>query len=153
MPHGYAPFNVQELSGLLYVTYAKQDAAAHDDVNGQGHGFVDVFTPDGTLVRRLVRRGQLDSPWGLAIAPAGFGRFSGALLVGNFGDGRIHAYDPHTGHFLGALRDEHHRPVATDGLWGLRFGNGVTGDATTLLFTVGPDDEAHGLFGTLTAEH
>jgi len=111
-----------------------------------------VYTPDGTPVRRLVRRGDLNSPWGMALAPADFGRFSGALLVGNFGDGRIHAFDPHNGHFLGTLQDEHHHALTIDGLWGLRFGNGVTGDTNTLLFTAGPDGEAHGLFGTLTSE-
>ncbi len=152
LPNGYAPFNVQEFNGSIYVSYAKQDAAAHDDVKGQGHGFVDVFTPQGALVRRLIRRGALNSPWGLAMAPADFGRFSGALLVGNFGDGRINAYDAHNGHFLGALRDDHHHRIAIDGLWGLRFGNGVTGDTNTLLFTAGPNGEANGLFGTLTAE-
>jgi uncharacterized protein (TIGR03118 family) len=152
LPRGYAPFNVQEINGSIYVTYAKQDADAHDDVKGHGHGFVDVYTPDGTPVRRLVRRGDLNSPWGMALAPADFGRFSGALLVGNFGDGRIHAFDPHNGHFLGTLQDEHHHALTIDGLWGLRFGNGVTGDTNTLLFTAGPDGEAHGLFGTLTSE-
>ena len=153
LPHGYAPFGIQEINGSIYVTYAKQDANAEDDVKGQGHGFVDVYTPDGSLVRRLIRHGALNSPWGLAMAPSDFGRFGGALLVGNFGDGRVDAYDAHNGHFLGALRDEHHHKISIDGLWGLRFGNGVTGDANTLLFTAGPDDESHGLFGTLTAEH
>jgi len=148
MPAGYAPFNVQEIGGSLYVTYAKQDADGHDDVKGAGHGFVDVFTPDGALVRRLVSQGRLNSPWGLALAPSDFGRFSGALLVGNFGNGRIHAYDPTTGHLLGTLSAKNH-PIVIDGLWGLRFGNGVTGDPNSLLFTAGPNDEAHGLFGMI----
>ena len=148
MPAGYAPFNVQEIAGSLYVTYAKQDADGHDDVKGAGHGFVDVFTPDGALVRRLVSQGRLNSPWGLALAPSDFGRFSGALLVGNFGNGRIHAYDPTTGHLLGTLSAKNH-PIVIDGLWGLRFGNGVTGDPNSLLFTAGPNDEAHGLFGMI----
>jgi uncharacterized protein (TIGR03118 family) len=103
-------------------------------------------------VHRLVSRGFLNSPWGVTIAPSGFGRFTGALLVGNFGDGRIHAYDAHTGQFLGTLRDKHERPITIDGLWGLRFGNGVTGSPTTLLFSAGPDDESHGLLGTIEAE-
>jgi uncharacterized protein (TIGR03118 family) len=148
LPAGYAPFNVQEIGGSLYVTYALQDADAHDDVKGPGHGFVDEFTPDGALVRRLVSQGRLDSPWGLALAPSDFGRFSGALLVGNFGNGRIHAYDPTTGHLLGTLGADRH-PVVIDGLWGLRFGNGVAGNTNSLLFTAGPKDESHGLFGVI----
>jgi uncharacterized protein (TIGR03118 family) len=150
IPAGYAPFNVQELDGLLYVTYAQQDADAHDDVPGRGHGFIDIFDTDGHLLRRLARHGRLDSPWGLAIAPDGFGRLSGALLVGNFGDGHINAYDPWTGQFLGQVRGPDGRPIVIDGLWALRFGNGVAGSAQTLLFTAGPDDEQHGLFGTIT---
>jgi uncharacterized protein (TIGR03118 family) len=98
------------------------------------------------------RRGQLNAPWGLVRAPAsGFGRFSGDLLVGNFGDGRINAYDPATGAFRGRLRHEDGSPIQIEGLWALRFGNGVTGDPTTLLFTAGIDDEAHGLFGAIQA--
>ncbi len=149
LPAGYAPFNVQEINGSLYVTYAKQDADAHDDVKGPGHGFLDVFTPDGALVRRLVSQGRLNSPWGLAMAPADFGRFSGALLVGNFGNGRIHAYDPASGHLLGTLKAEKGGPIVIDGLWGLRFGNGVAGNTNSLLFTAGPKDESHGLFGVI----
>jgi hypothetical protein len=124
IPAGYAPFNIQELAGQLYVTYAKQDAALHDDVAGQGHGFVDVFTTDGALIRRLVSHGQLNSPWGLALAPAGFGGFGGALLVGNFGDGHINAYNPDTGTHLGQLRGAGGHPIVIDGLWALWFGNG-----------------------------
>ena len=152
LPHGYAPFNVQELGGRLYVAYAKQDADREDEVAGPGRGFVDVYSTSGHLLRRLVRRGQLNAPWGLAQAPAsGFGPFSGDLLVGNFGDGRINAYDPRTGAFQGRLRHEDGSPIQIEGLWALRFGNGVTGDPTTLLFTAGIDDEAHGLFGAIQA--
>jgi hypothetical protein len=123
-----------------------------DEVAGPGRGFVDVYSTSGHLLRRLVRRGQLNAPWGLAQAPAsGFGRFSGDLLVGNFGDGRINAYDPRTGAFQGRLRHEDGSPIQIEGLWALRFGNGVTGDPTTLLFTAGIDDEAHGLFGAIQA--
>ncbi|MGZ4759879.1 MAG: TIGR03118 family protein [Acidimicrobiales bacterium] len=149
LPAGYAPFNVQEIGGSLYVTYAQQDADAKDDVAGAGHGFVDVFTPDGALVHRLVSQGRLNSPWGLALAPSDFGPFSGALLVGNFGNGRIHAYDPATGRYLGILTDGGSRGIRIDGLWGLRFGNGITGNTNTLLFTAGPKDESHGLFGSI----
>jgi uncharacterized protein (TIGR03118 family) len=151
LPRGFAPFNVQELGGRLYVAYAKQDAARADEVAGPGLGLVDVYSTSGQLLRRLVRRGHLNAPWGLAVAPAGFGRFSGALLVGNFGDGRINAYDPTTGAFRGRLRHEDGSPIQIEGLWALRFGNGVTGNPTTLLFTAGIDDEAHGLFGAIEA--
>jgi uncharacterized protein (TIGR03118 family) len=151
IPRGFAPFNVQELDGRLYVAYAKQDAAAEDEIAGPALGFVDVYSTSGQLLRHLIQRGQLNAPWGLVLAPAGFGRFSGALLVGNFGDGRINAYDPDTGEFLGRLRHEDGSPIEIEGLWALRFGNGVTGTPTTLLFTAGIDDEAHGLFGAIEA--
>jgi uncharacterized protein (TIGR03118 family) len=151
IPQGYAPFNVQELDGRLYVTYAQQNPQKHDDVSGAGHGFVDVFDTDGHLLRRLVRRGALDSPWGLVIAPDNFGRFSHALLVGNFGDGRINAYNPHTGAWLGALRDEHQQPIKIDGLWGLHLGNSAFAGAHTVIFSAGPDGEKHGLLGTISA--
>ena len=151
IPRGYAPFNIQELGGLLYVAYAKQDADREDEVAGPSLGFVDVYSTSGHLLRHLIQRGQLNAPWGLVLAPAGFGRFGGALLVGNFGDGRINAYKPATGKFLGRLRDEDGSPIGVDGLWALRFGNGVTGNPTTLLFTAGIDDEQHGLFGAIEA--
>jgi uncharacterized protein (TIGR03118 family) len=148
LPDGYAPFNIQELDGRLFVTYAKQDADKVDDVPGHGHGFVDVFSPNGRLLRRLISRGPLDSPWGLAIAPRDFGRFSRDLLVGNFGDGKIHAFNRH-GRLLGTLHNQHHDAITIDGLWALRFGNGVAGSRHTLLFSAGPDDEAHGLLGAI----
>jgi uncharacterized protein (TIGR03118 family) len=151
IPAGFAPFNVQELGGLLYVAYAKQDADREDEVAGPSLGFVDVYSTSGQLLRHLIERGQLNAPWGLVRASAGFGRFSGALLVGNFGNGRINAYDPETGEFLGRLRHEDGSPIEIEGLWALRFGNGVTGNPTTLLFTAGIDDEAHGLFGAIEA--
>ncbi len=151
IPRGFAPFNVQELSGVLYVAYAKQDADAEDEVAGPSLGFVDVYSTSGQLLRHLIERGQLNAPWGLALAPAGFGRFSGTLLVGNFGNGRINAYNPETGEFLGRLRHEDGSPIQIEGLWALRFGNGITGNRTTLLFTAGIDDEAHGLFGAIEA--
>jgi uncharacterized protein (TIGR03118 family) len=149
LPAGYGPFGIAEINGQLYVTFAKQDATLHDDVAGQGHGFVDVFTNDGTFVHRLVSRGALDSPWGLALAPAGFGRFSGDLLVGNFGNGHINVYDPSTGAHLGQLRQPNGRPIIIDGLWGLRFGNGNAAQTDQLLFSAGPDGESHGLLGKI----
>jgi uncharacterized protein (TIGR03118 family) len=149
IPAGYAPFNVQELAGKLYVSYARQDPLLKDDVAGQGHGFVDVFSNDGGFIRRLVTRGQLDSPWGLALAPAGFGGFGGALLVGNFGNGHINAYDPVTGAHLGQLRSTNGKPIVIDGLWALRFGNGNAAKTGELLFSAGPADETHGLLGKI----
>jgi uncharacterized protein (TIGR03118 family) len=151
MPAGYAPFNVQELDGQLYVTYAMQDPELMDDVAGQGHGFVDVFTNDGAFVKRLASHGVLDSPWGLAMAPDDFGQFSGDLLVGNFGNGQINAFDPTNGHQVGALRDSNGHKIAIDGLWGLKFGNGNAAQTNELLFSAGPDDESHGLLGKIVA--
>jgi len=152
LPKGYAPFNVAALNGKLYVTYAKQDAEGEDDVAGKGNGYIDVFDTDGHLLQRLVSRGQLNSPWGLTVAPSNFGDFSNALLVGNFGDGRINAYNPSTGKFLGTLSQSHNHPIVIAGLWGLTFGNGgMGGDTHTLYFSAGPGDEKHGLFGKITA--
>src|SRR5215831_2777670 len=149
LPAGYGPFGIAEINGKLYVTFAKQDATLHDDVAGRGHGFVDVFTNDGALVRRLVTRGALDSPWGLALAPAGFGQFSGDLLVGNFGNGHINVYNPATGAHLGVLRRSNGLPIQIDGLWGLMFGNGNAAKTNELIFSAGPDDESHGLLGKI----
>jgi phospholipase C len=147
---GYAPFGIADLNGLLYVTFARRNKARHDDLKGPGHGFVDVFDTNGNFLRRLVSRGKLDSPWGLALAPGGFGKFGGALLVGNFGDGHIDAYDPTTGRFRGQLLARRNRPLTIDGLWGLRFGNdGSAGPPSTLFFTAGPGKEKHGLLGQL----
>jgi uncharacterized protein (TIGR03118 family) len=152
LPHGYAPFGIANIDGKLVVTYALQDAAKHDDVAGRGHGFVDVYDTNGHLIQRLVQRGQLDSPWGLALAPDNFGRFSNDLLIGNFGNGRINAFDPETGGFRGELRDAKNRPITIDGLWGLDFGNDANaGPSTTLFFTAGLNHEADGLFGSLVS--
>ena len=149
LPAGYAPFDIAEFAGKLYVTYAKQNAGLEDDVAGPGHGFVDVFSNDGALIRRLASRGALNSPWGLALAPDNFGRFSGALLVGNFGDGHINAYNPTTGAHLGELRGPNGRPIAIEGLWSLRFGNGNAAKTNELIFSSGPAGETHGLLGKL----
>jgi uncharacterized protein (TIGR03118 family) len=152
LPDGFAPFNIQNLNNLLFVTYAQQDGARHDDVAGAGHGFIDVYDTGGDLVTRFASRGALDSPWGLALAPAAFGPFGGALLVGNNGDGHINAYDPRSGAFLGSLADDSGAPVTVPDLWALTFGNGHEGGAAdTLFFTAGVDSEAHGLFGALQA--
>jgi uncharacterized protein (TIGR03118 family) len=151
IPTGYAPFGIEIIGGQVFVTYAKQDAAAQDDVAGKGNGFVDVYDPNGNLLRSFAAGGPLNSPWGITLAPAGFGAAGGALLIGNFGDGRINAYDPASANFLGSLGDERGKKLAIDGLWALKFGNGVIGTPETLLFTAGPDGETHGLFGELTA--
>lgn len=156
LPSGYAPFNIRNMGGMLYVTYALQDPAKTDDVAGAGHGFVDVFDLNGNFVKRLVTQGQLNSPWGLAVAPSGFGALSGDLLVGNFGNGMINAFDPATGSFLSTLNDPNGSPVVIDGLWGLSFGNGAHDQGVnTLYFTAGiagPDQtEDHGLFGSLSS--
>jgi uncharacterized protein (TIGR03118 family) len=148
VPAGYAPFNVQNFGGWLYVAYAVQDAAKHDDVAGLGNGIVDVFDTSGNLVNRLVSNGALNAPWGLAIAPDNFGRFSGALLVGNFGDGLINAYDPKDGTFLGNLTDDLNNSIAIDGLWSLKFGDYDFHHAK-LYFTSGPNGEADGLVGVI----
>ncbi|MBO0883269.1 MAG: TIGR03118 family protein [Mycobacterium sp.] len=152
LPQGYAPFNVAEIGGKIYVTYAVQDANKVFDVPGQGHGIVDVYSNTGALLHRVATHGILNSPWGLTIAPANFGKFSNDLLIGNFGDGRIHAYDPQTGHPLGALTDPTGKPLAIDGLWSLLPGDPVAGGPDTLWFSAGPGEHhEHGLLGTLTA--
>lgn len=154
LPSGFAPFNIQNMGGTLYVTYAKQDADAHDDVAGMGNGFIDTFDLSGNFLRRFASNGPLNSPWGLAMAPSSFGSFAGDLLVGNFGDGLINAFDPTTGMFLDSLRDASGNLIQIDGLWGLAFGNGSgAGPLGTLYFTAGiagPDNvEDHGLFGSI----
>jgi uncharacterized protein (TIGR03118 family) len=149
LPAGFAPFNVQNLNGQLYVTYAKQDATGHDDVPGAGNGFVDVYGLNGIFIKRLISGGPLDSPWGLAIAPASFGAAGGGLLVGNFGDGTINVFGSN-GAFLGSLADAGGTPLINDGLWGLTFGNGGNGGNTnTLYLTAGLNDEADGLFAQI----
>jgi uncharacterized protein (TIGR03118 family) len=150
LPAGYAPFNIQNINGKLYVTYALQDAARHDDVSGAGHGIVDVFDLNGNLLQRLITGGSLNSPWGMAIAPAGFGSFGSDLLVGNFGDGTINAFDPHTGNLLGQLDGSSGLPIVNLGLWDLTFGNGGKGgSASDLYFTAGFAAEDHGLLGSI----
>jgi uncharacterized protein (TIGR03118 family) len=153
LPKGFAPFNVQEVNGKLVVTYAMQDADAEDDVPGAGLGFVDVYDTSGHLLKRLVSGGALNAPWGVALAPKHFGVFSGDLLIGNFGDGAINVYDPHSGASLGTLRNKDGNQIKVNGLWALRFGNGVIGTPQTLLFTAGIGDEDHGLFGEIVVPH
>ena len=152
IPNGYALFNITNINNNLYVTYAKQDANGEDEVAGAGRGFVDVFDTDGTLVKRLIKHGRLNAPWAVVMAPSNFGKFSNMLLVGNFGNGHINAYNPTTGKFRGTLRNVNGGAVHIDGLWGLSFGNGgEAGSHKALFFTAGPDDESHGLFGRILA--
>src|SRR5262249_3600124 len=150
LPQGFVPFNIQNLGGKLFVTYAKQDAAGVRDVAGPGNGFIDVFDTSGHLLQRLVSNGALNSPFGMALAPANFGDFSNDLLVGNFGDGTINAYNPTTGAFVGQMQDANGNAIHIDGLWGLAFGNGVSsGSANTLFFSAGINGGRDGLFGSL----
>ncbi|MCI0703568.1 MAG: TIGR03118 family protein [Planctomycetia bacterium] len=152
LPKGYAPFNVAAIGGKLFVSYAKQEKNSLNPDTGHGRGFVSVFDLNGNFEKRLISRGDLNAPWGMVQATANFGDFSNALLVGNFGSGRIQAYDATTGSKLGTLSEAPGRPVEIEGLWGLAFGNGRTaGDANSLYYAAGPDDETHGLFGKITA--
>lgn len=149
LPADFAPFNVQEIAGFLVVSFAQQDPNSSDELHGPGLGYVDVFDTQGHLIRRLISQGALNAPWGLAVAPRHFGPFSGDLLVGNFGDGAINAYDPRTGAFRGTLQNKDGNQIKINGLWALRFGNGVIGTPQSLLFTAGIGDEEHGLFGEI----
>ena len=152
IPTGFAPFGIQALNGKIFVTYAKQDAQKHDDVSGPGNGYVDVYDLNGVLLQHLIAGGNLNSPWGLAIAPAGFGDFAGDLLVGNFGDGAINAYNATTGALVASLQDAKGATIHISGLWGLQAGNGGSGgDANSIYFTAGAGGEQHGLFGSLQA--
>jgi uncharacterized protein (TIGR03118 family) len=149
IPAGYAPFGIQNINGNLFVTYAKQDAAKHDDAAGPGRGFVDVFDTDGHLLRRLASRGALNSPWGVARASFAFGKFSDDILIGNFGDGRINVVSS-DGSSLEPIRDGKGKPITIDGLWTLTLGGGMKSSPSTLYFTAGPNGESDGLFGTIT---
>jgi uncharacterized protein (TIGR03118 family) len=148
---GFAPFNIQNIGGNLYVAYAKQDAERHDEVAGQGLGYVDVYTPWGHLINRLEHGWFLNAPWGMAQAPSDFGAYSHDILVGQFGSGKIAVFDPVTGKYKGHLNDANNNPIVIDGLWSIAFGSGGTsGPANSLFFAAGPDDESHGLFGNIT---
>jgi uncharacterized protein (TIGR03118 family) len=150
IPAGYAPFGIALIDGDLYVTYALQDSAKHDDVKGAGHGFVDVFDTNGQLIRRFASRGPLNSPWGIVRAPLDFGGLGARILVGNFGDGHISAFSSF-GDFRGQLRDASGNRITIDGLWGLSFGTGAASNPSSLYFTAGTNDESDGLFGTIEA--
>jgi uncharacterized protein (TIGR03118 family) len=161
LPQGFAPFNVQNIGGNLYVAFAKQDETKHDEVAGPGLGIVDVFSPDGCWLRRLEWGAWFNAPWGLALAASDFGSASHKLLVGQFGSGEILIFDPVTGKFEGKLRDPQEKVIQIEGLWGISFGSGTvsgppeatvqpSGPANVLYFTAGVNGEAGGLFGTLS---
>jgi len=151
IPRGFAPFNVQGIGPNIYVTYAQQDAAKHDPVGGAGLGFVEVFDGQGKKLAKLEHGDWFNAPWGVVLAPADFGEFSHAVLVGNFRGGTIAAFNPLTGRFIGSVLNSDGSTVNIDGLWALAFGNGgASGPGSTLFFTAGPDNETNGLFGTLT---
>ena len=154
LPAGYAPFGIQAIGNSIYVTYAKQDAQGRQQVPGAGLGAVDVFDTAGHLQTRLIAAGgPLNAPWGVAMAPANFGAFSGDLLVANLGDGKINAFNPTTGAFLGTLGRADGTPIAIDGLWGIAFGNGLNDQPTnTLFFAAGPGDYAHGVYGRIDTQ-
>jgi hypothetical protein len=160
LPSDFAPFNIQNIGGTLFVTYAKQNAEKHDDVEGLGNGFIDEFDTSGHFLKRFASQGTLDSPWGMAVAPDDFGKFSNALLVGNFGNSHVNAFDLNTGASLGQLSDAQGNPLVlgggfkgsdTKGLWGIRFGNGAGGTTdNSLFFAAGINDEQDGLLGKVT---
>jgi len=156
-PADYAPFGIQSIDGMIFVTFAKQDDLKHDDVAGPGNGLIDVFDPQTGAFHRFVtgadaggKLRDINSPWGIALAPGGFAKHGADLLVGNFGSGTIMTFDS-DGEFQGLLKAVHGGPVVIDGLWGLTFGNGTrAGTPDTLFFTAGPNGESDGLFGSLT---
>jgi len=151
LPAGYAPFGIQEIGGSIYVAFAMVDDVSHEEQKGAGLGIIDVFDTQGVLVKRLVSPGgALNAPWGMAMAPADFGPLSGKLLVGNFGDGVINAFDPTTGALAGFVKDDNGNAIVIDGLWGIAFGNGLNGqDANALFYAAGPEDEQHGRYGRI----
>jgi uncharacterized protein (TIGR03118 family) len=147
----FSPFNIQNIQGNLFVTYAKREDGDSDETAGPSLGIVDEFDANGVLLRRFTQRGRLNAPWGVALAPASFGKFGNALLIGNFGDGTIDAFDLQTAEFLGQLKGPDNRALKLDGLWGMAFGNDHNNlSSSTLYFSAGPNDESDGVFGSIT---
>jgi len=150
IPAGFAPFGIQALNNQLYVTYAKQDATARDETLGAGLGYVNIFDVNGNLIKRFASAGALNAPWGIAMAPAGFGSVGGDLLIGNFGDGIVNSFDPTSGNRLGSISLASGKQLAIPGLWALVFGNGATNQPTnTLFYTAGPNNQVNGVFGSI----
>jgi len=153
LPHDFVPFNIQNIGGSIVVTFAKREPGSNDEEHGPGLGFVAIFDPFGQLIRRLDHGPFLNAPWGVALAPSDFGAFSHRLLIGNFGDGTIHAFNVVSGDFEGTLLDAGGQSLTVDGLWALSFGsNGPSGSAIELYFTAGPNDENDGLFGKIAPD-
>lgn len=151
VPSDYAPFGIQAIGGSIYVTFAQKQPGSLDEAHGPGKGFVAVFAPDGTFQKRLRWGAWFNAPWGIAMAPSNFGGLGNRILVGQFGSGKIAAFDAEDGEFKGMMRTATGQTLMIDGLWALGFGNGANaGPTNTLFFTAGPDDEAHGLLGTIT---
>jgi uncharacterized protein (TIGR03118 family) len=150
LPRGYAPFNIQQIGTQVFVTYAVQDDAGRNPVAAPGNGIVSIFDQEGNFIRRFASNGPLNAPWGVVQASANFGPFSNDILIGNFGDGTINAFDPATGNFLGQLKDKSGRVIVNPGLWALVFRPDGFGDPNTLYFTAGSADEKHGLFGKIS---
>lgn len=152
LPNGFAPHNLRNINGQLWVAYAKQNATKTDAVLGAGLGVIDIFDLNGNMIKRFTFKGHLNAPWGLALAPSTFGTFAGDILIGNLGDGKITAFDPTTGAAKGQLKGANGQPIVLKGLWALTFGNGGQGGMTSVLyFTSGPNAYAHGRFGSITA--
>ena len=152
IPEGYAPFNVQNIGGNIYVAFAKQDSARHDEVEGAGNGYVAVFSPTGRFLLQLEHGAWFNAPWGIALGASDFGSYSHDVLIGQFGTGQILAFDPLTGKFKGRLDGANNQPLVIDGLWAIAFGNDAgAGPATTLYFAAGTNHEVNGLFGSITA--
>ncbi|MEM5294131.1 TIGR03118 family protein [Burkholderia sp. JPY481] len=150
MPAGFAPFGIQAIGSNLFVTYAMQDAAKHDDVAGAGLGMVDVYDTAGNLKQRFATGGPLNAPWGIAQAPASFGSMSGAIIIGNFGDGMINAFNASTGQSMGPMSGPNNSPIVEHGVWGIGFGNDLSNQpSSTLFFAAGPNDEADGVYGRI----
>jgi uncharacterized protein (TIGR03118 family) len=153
LPAGFAPFGIQAIGAKLFVAYAQQNAAKHDNLDGPGLGFVDVFDTAGNLLQRFASAGPLNAPWGIAQAPGNFGQFSNDILIGNFGDGTINAFDPTSGQFVGALKKKDGTAFAQQGLWGIAFGNGIDSQPmNTLFFAAGPNAEVDGVYGRIDVQ-
>jgi len=153
LPQGYAPFGIQRIGKAVYVTYALQDDNKEDDVPGAGNGYVSQFDTNGGFVARVVSGTVLNAPWAVVSAPKQLGKFGGALLIGNFGDGTINAFDSKTHKLLGTLSDGNGQALAIEGLWGLVAGNGKkAGSKNVLYYAAGPGDESHGVFGKIEAK-
>ncbi|NVI03908.1 TIGR03118 family protein [Paraburkholderia youngii] len=150
MPAGFAPFGIQAIGSNLFVTYAMQDAAKHDDVPGAGLGMVDVYDTAGNLKQRFATGGPLNAPWGIAQAPASFGSMSGAIIIGNFGDGMINAFNASSGQSMGPISGPNNSPIVEHGIWGIAFGNDLSNQpSSTLFFAAGPNAEADGVYGRI----